>query len=66
MNKIDFGNHNASVHEEKKQHNCSRCSASFKTLVDFEYHIESVHEGMKQHNCNKCSFTLENNIDLFY
>ena len=52
MNEIEFENHNTSIHEGKKQHNCEKCSATFGKLVEFENHIASVHEGIKQHKCN--------------
>ena len=44
----------ATVHEGKKQFNCSICGTNFSQKAGLKKHIAAVHEGKKPLNCSIC------------
>ena len=49
--------HIESVHEGKKPHLCSFCTASFGVKSNLTRHIKQVHEEQKSHQCTGKSFS---------
>ena len=45
----------ASVHENKKPHECPICDSKFSEKGDLKRHIETVHEKKQPHKAFQCS-----------
>ena len=57
--------HLESVHEGKKPHVCSFCTASFGVKSNLTRHIKQVHEEQKIHQCTVCDASFHQKNGLY-
>merc|ERR1712110_969857 len=50
----DFHSHMISIHDDRGDNQCDRCSYRSWSLSRLKVHIASTHEGIKRHRCQFC------------
>ena len=61
---VNISNFKPNSSGRKKQHFCSKCSASYRNTRELTDHIKSIHKGLRPYNCSLCDskFSCKKNL----